>query len=91
MMDYIEDITYDKLLDWFLNEFNNSVAAYDQEDAELCFEQWENVKSFLVQAKWRMNEDYNWTIFRTVIIDIETRTNEIKTYLNFKSLQTRID
>ncbi len=87
LMDLVEDITFEKLLDWFLNEFNNSVAAYNWEDADNCLVNWETVRAFLVKAEWKVDDNYNWNIFRQIVIDIETRRYEIQVYLQFKSLQ----
>ena len=64
----------------FIDQFNNSVTSYDWEDANDCLHHWHEVKTFLGRNKWRIDDDYKWKIFRTVIIDIETRTKEIKDY-----------
>jgi len=80
MMDQIPDIDFDFLIQWFLDQFNNSVTSYDWEDANDCLRYWHEVKTFLGRNKWRIDDDYKWKIFRTVIIDIETRTQEIKDY-----------
>ena len=80
MMDQIPDIDFDFLIQWFLDQFNNSVTSYDWEDANDCLHHWHEVKTFLGRNKWRIDDDYKWKIFRTVIIDIETRTKEIKDY-----------
>ena len=50
------------------------------QDANDCLRYWHEVKTFLGRNKWRIDDDYKWKIFRTVIIDIETRTQEIKDY-----------
>ena len=81
MMDQIPNIDFDFLIQWFLDQFNNSVTSYDWEDANDCLRYWHEVKTFLGRNKWRIDDDYKWKIFRTVIIDIETRTKEIKDYL----------
>ena len=80
MMDQIPDIDFDFLIQWFLDQFNSSVTSYDWEDANDCLHHWHEVKAFLGRNKWRIDDDYKWKIFRTVIIDIETRTQEIKDY-----------
>ena len=81
MMDQIPDIDFDFLIQWFLDQFNSSVTSYDWEDANDCLRYWHEVKTFLGRNKWRIDDDdYKWKIFRTVIIDIETRTQEIKDY-----------
>ena len=65
LMDLVEDITFEKLLGWFLNEFNNSVAAYDWEDAGNCLHNWETVRAFLVKAEQKVDDNYNWEYFQT--------------------------
>ena len=51
------------------------------QDANDCLRYWHEVKTFLGRNKWRIDDDdYKWKIFRTVIIDIETRTQETKDY-----------
>ena len=68
----------------------NSTTALppnDWEDADNFLVNWETVRAFLVKAEQKVDDNYNWNIFRQIVIDIETRRYEIQAYLQFKSLQ----